>query len=85
MKKGVRRAYRLAVRTARIENTRHYADLALRAQAKDVLIMPTKVEARLREEAEKKFPGNRERQDAYIYGTMRKLGWKPSREKEKKA
>ena len=43
--------------------------------------MPTKIEATLRAEAEKKFPGDKNRQDAYIYGTMRKLGWKPEREK----
>lgn len=42
--------------------------------------MPTKVEASLREEAEKKFPGDKERQNAYIFGTLRKLGWKPKRE-----
>ena len=45
--------------------------------------MPTKVEKSLREEAEKKFPGDKARQDRYIYGTMRhKLGWKPEREKK---
>lgn len=43
--------------------------------------MPTKVEAKLREEAKKKFPGDKERQNAYIFGTLRKLGWKPGKEK----
>lgn len=39
--------------------------------------MPLELERRLREEAERKFPGDKARQNAYIYGTMRKLGWKP--------
>lgn len=79
LKKGVRTAFRQAVRTARIENTRNYADLALRILEKDVVIMPTKVEKKLREEAQKKFPGDPQRQDAYIYGTMRRMGWKPGK------
>ena len=93
LKKGVRKAFRTAVRTARIENTRMYADLSLRAQEKDVLVMPTKVEATLREEANKRFPippdadeeekkRIEQRQNAYIYGTMRKMGWKPGKEKK---
>jgi hypothetical protein len=45
--------------------------------------MPTKVEEKLRKEAEEKFPGDKPRQDRYIYGTMRHLGWKPEREKKK--
>lgn len=43
--------------------------------------MPKQVEASLRKEAEKKFPGDKQRQNAYIFGTMRKLGWKPKGEK----
>ena len=93
LKKGVRKAFRRAVHTARIENTRNYADLSLRILEKDVLILPTKVEATLREEAAKRFPippdaseeekkRIEQRRDAYIYGTMRRLGWKPEREKE---
>lgn len=82
LKKGVRKAFRKAVRTAYVENTRTYGDLSLRIQEKDVLVMPTKVEKKLREEAQKKFPDNPQRQDAYIYGTMRRLGWKPEREKK---
>ncbi len=35
------------------------------------------LKAKLRAHAEKKFPGNTERQRAYIFGTLRKLGWKP--------
>lgn len=38
------------------------------------------LKAKLRAHAEKKFPGNPERQRAYIFGTLRKLGWKPKRE-----
>jgi len=81
LNKRVRTMFRRAVRTARFEDTKDYADFSLRGTGK-VLVMPTKVEAELRAEAEKKFPGNKTRQDAYIYGTMRKLGWKPEREKK---
>lgn len=42
--------------------------------------MPTRLEATLREQAQKKFPGNEKRQDAYIFGTLRKTGWKPQKE-----
>ena len=82
LKKGVRKAFKKASSVAYIENTKNYADLSLRVLAKDVVIMPTKIEATLRAEAEKKFPGDKNRQDAYIYGTMRRLGWKPEREKK---
>jgi len=44
-------------------------------------VVPTKVEAKLRKEAETKFPGDKQRQDAYIFGTLRKLGWKPGSKK----
>lgn len=46
--------------------------------------MPKKMEKELKREAKKKFPGNKERQDAYVYGTMRKTGWKPSHQKGKR-
>lgn len=36
--------------------------------------MPKKLERKLKREARKKFPGDKERQDAYVYGTMNKLG-----------
>lgn len=36
--------------------------------------MPKKVERALKKEAKRKFPGDKERQDAYVYGTMNKLG-----------
>lgn len=70
LKKGVRHAFKDAIKSSFLSSSRK------------VLNVPTKVEAKLREEAEKKFPGNKQRQDAYIYGTMRKLGWKPEREKK---
>ncbi len=42
--------------------------------------MPKKMEQELKREAEKKgLKGARK--DAYVYGTLRKTGWKPSREK----
>ncbi len=42
--------------------------------------MPVKEERKLKEQArEKGLKG--ERADAYVYGTLRKMGWKPSREK----
>ena len=43
--------------------------------------MPKKLEKELKEEAKKKgFTG--ERADAYVYGTLRKAGWKPSTQKK---
>jgi hypothetical protein len=35
--------------------------------------VPEKLERKLRAEAERKFPGNKERQDEYVYATMTKL------------
>lgn len=43
--------------------------------------MPKAMERQLKREAAKKFPGNKERQDAYVYGTLRKTGWVPSTQK----
>ena len=43
--------------------------------------MPKALERELKRKAAKKFPKDEERQDAYVYGTLRKTGWKPSREK----
>jgi hypothetical protein len=41
------------------------------------------LENKLKAEARKKFPGDQERQDAYIYGTMRRrLGWTPKQQQE---
>ena len=43
--------------------------------------MPKKLERKLRKSAKKKgLKGKRAK--AYIYGTMRKTGWKPKREKK---
>lgn len=42
--------------------------------------MPKKLEAALKREAKKKGLGKK-RTAAYVYGTLRKTGWKPAREK----
>ena len=42
--------------------------------------MPKKMEAELKREVAKKHPNwSKERKDAYVYGTMRKTGWKPKK------
>ena len=46
--------------------------------------MPKELEKILKREAAKKFPGDKEKQDRYVYGTLRKTGWVPEREKQKK-
>lgn len=44
--------------------------------------MPKELEKKLRKEAQKKgLTGDRA--DAYVYGTLRKHGWKPKRERHK--
>jgi len=43
--------------------------------------MPKKMEAELKLEARKKGLRGK-RFNAYVYGAMRKAGWKPSREKK---
>jgi hypothetical protein len=43
--------------------------------------MPEAMERELKKEAEKKGLTGK-RKNAYIYGTMRKTGWRPSREKK---
>ena len=35
--------------------------------------MPKELEAKLKAEARRKFPGDQERQDRYVYGTLQKL------------
>jgi hypothetical protein len=45
--------------------------------------MPKKLERRLKRTASKKGLYGR-RKDAYVYGTLRKSGWKPGREKKKR-
>lgn len=42
--------------------------------------MPKKLETALKKEATKKGLSG-EHKDAYVYGTLRKTGWKPPREK----
>lgn len=44
--------------------------------------MPKALERKLKAEARKKFPGNEERQDKYVYGTLRKTGWTPTKRKK---
>ena len=45
--------------------------------------MPAKMERKLKAEAKKKGLSG-ERADAYVYGTMRKTGWRPSSQKKHK-
>lgn len=42
--------------------------------------MPKKLERRLKQRAAKKGLKG-ERKDAYVYGTLRKMGWKPKKER----
>ena len=44
--------------------------------------MPKELEEKLKKRAAKKFPKDKERQNAYTYGSMRKTGWKPSSEEK---
>lgn len=47
--------------------------------------MPKKLEEKLKREARKKFGSSTsERARKYIYGTLRKSGWKPKRKHHKK-
>lgn len=41
--------------------------------------MPKEMERKLKAEARKKFPGNEERQDKYVYGGLRATGWSPKK------
>lgn len=41
--------------------------------------MPAELERKLKQEAIKRRM-SKKRADAYVYGTMRKTGWRPSRE-----
>ena len=45
--------------------------------------MPIKLERKLKKQATKKGLKGK-RKAAYIYGTLRKTGWKPTRKKRKK-
>lgn len=42
--------------------------------------MPVEIERKLKTEARKKFPGDKKRQGAYVYGTLNKI---ESRKKKK--
>jgi len=44
--------------------------------------MPKELEKKLLKEAKKRFPKDKEKQNAYVYGTLRKLGWSPSKKKK---
>ena len=47
--------------------------------------MPKKLEIALKKEAKKRFGSIKsEKARAFIYGTMRRQGWKPKREQKKK-
>lgn len=47
--------------------------------------MPKKLEMALKREAKKRFGSVKsEKARAFIYGTMRRQGWKPKREQKKK-
>ena len=46
--------------------------------------MPKALERKLMKEAHSRGYGE-ERSNAYVYGTLRKTGWKPEREKHAKA
>jgi len=43
--------------------------------------MPKALERKLRKEVANK-PWSKEKKDAYVYGTLRKTGWKPSHQKK---
>jgi len=43
--------------------------------------MPKKLERKLKKQVSKKN-WSKEKKNAYIYGTLRKTGWKPSQEKQ---
>ena len=45
--------------------------------------MPKKMEAKLKKQAKSKGLKG-ERADAYIYGTLRKTGWKPKKQRKAK-
>ena len=45
--------------------------------------MPIALERKLRAEARKKFPGDKRRQDRYVFGALRDAGWKPKRKKKR--
>lgn len=46
--------------------------------------MPTDLEVRLQAEAEERWPGDRRRQQRYVYGALRASGWRPDRERPRR-
>lgn len=46
--------------------------------------MPKKLERKLKRQVAKKN-WSKERKNAYVYGALRKTGWKPSHQKRKKS
>jgi len=42
--------------------------------------MPKELEERLREEARRRFPDDPKRQNAYVYGALRRMGWRRAAE-----
>jgi len=40
-----------------------------------------KIKERLRRIAQNRWPGNKKRQDKYVFGRLRQLGWKPKDER----
>jgi len=46
--------------------------------------VPEALERELRARAEARWPGNRRRQDRYVYGTLRNTGWKPRRQRRRR-
>lgn len=45
--------------------------------------MPQLLENKLKFEAKKRFPNDKERQDAYVYGTLtKKFGWQKDKPKQ---
>jgi hypothetical protein len=47
------------------------------AAPRRVPVPPKEQEHELRTVARQKYPDDREKQDAFVYGTMRQQGWKP--------
>lgn len=46
--------------------------------------MPKEIEHKLQAEAQQKFPRDKKRQNAYVYGTLRnKFGWTPLKIRKK--
>ena len=44
--------------------------------------MPKELEEKLKTQANKHREWSKEKKAAYVYGTLRKTGWKPEREKK---